>query len=150
MVAPEPRASSIPNNKRLAWRCVDQISANAEDFLKILKIFLFCGVCLLALLTAAAASCAFRVRYGNLARLNTSMAYSYASLFGDYSLLQYNQAGGEQGKKALLDYLEILQKMRDQGIRDPKNVLTSISQYPTFAFIDWRWLQPIPSRRKNI
>jgi hypothetical protein len=78
------------------------------------------------------------------------MAYSYASLFGDYSLLQYNQAGGEQGKKALLDYLEILQKMRDQGIRDPKNVLTSISQYPTFAFIDWRWLQPIPSRRKNI
>jgi len=91
--------------------------------LKILKIFLFCVGCLFAFLTVTAASCAFRVRYGSLARLNTSMAYSYADLFGTYSLLQYNQAGGEQAKKAVLDYLESLKKMRDQGIQDPKNIL---------------------------
>jgi len=51
------------------------------------------------------------------------MAYSYTSLFGEYSFLQYNQAGGEQGKTALLDYLGILQKIRNQRIPYPENTL---------------------------
>ncbi len=42
---------------------------------------------------------------------------------GDTSFLQYNQAGGEYGRAALLAYLRVLQKVQDEKIPYPQRML---------------------------
>ncbi len=91
--------------------------------MKVLKTVLFCFACLLVFLVTGAASCAIRAKYGYLPKVRASLAYSYAALLGEYSFLQYNQAGGEQGKTALLDYVGMLQKIRSDRIQYPENIL---------------------------
>jgi hypothetical protein len=45
------------------------------------------------------------------------LAYFYSSFISEYAFLQYNQAGEEQGRKALLDYLAVIQGIRERKIQ---------------------------------
>jgi hypothetical protein len=96
--------------------------------MKVVKIILFCFACLLVSLITGATSCAIRAEYRDLPRVRASLAHSYASLFEEYSFLQYNQAGGEQGKTALLDYLGILQRIQNEKIKFPEKALHFYSE----------------------
>jgi hypothetical protein len=91
--------------------------------MKVVKIILFCFACLLVFLITGAASCAIRAKYRDLPKIRASLAYSYVGFFGEYSFLQYNQAGGEQGKTALLDCLGILQRIQNEKIKYPERAL---------------------------
>jgi len=91
--------------------------------MKVVKFILFCFACLLVFLVIGAASCTIRVKYRDLPKVRASLAYSYAAFFGEYSFLQYNQVGGKQGKKALLDYLGILQRIQNEKIKYPEKAL---------------------------
>lgn len=51
--------------------------------------------------------------------------YRYVGLVGDTCFLQYNQAGGKYGRAALMDYLEVLQKIQNEKIPYPQRVLHS-------------------------
>jgi hypothetical protein len=91
--------------------------------MKVLKSIFFCFVCLLAFLVAGAASCTIRAKYWGIPKVRASLASSYAGLFGEYSFLQYNQAGAEQGKAALLDYLGLLDRIQNERIQYPRYTL---------------------------
>jgi hypothetical protein len=91
--------------------------------LKVVKGILFSFACLVVFLVAGAATCAIRAKYKYTPMVKSSMAHSYVSLVGEYSFLQYNQAGGEKGKTALLDYHGVLQKIQNEGIQDPQRTL---------------------------
>ncbi|HEY6265923.1 MAG TPA: hypothetical protein VIW93_14070 [Candidatus Acidoferrum sp.] len=91
--------------------------------MKVVESILFCFACLLVFLITGVASCAIRVKYRDLPKVRASLAYSYAGFFGEYSFLQYNQAGGKQGITALLDYLGILQRIQDEKIKYPEKAL---------------------------
>src|SRR5271154_574048 len=93
--------------------------------MKVLKRILLCFACMGVFLIAAALSCAIRTKYRTVPELKSKVAYSYAGLVADYSFLQYNQAGAEQGKSALLDYLEVLHKIQSEKIRYSPNKLHS-------------------------
>lgn len=93
--------------------------------MKVLKKILFCFVCLGVFLVAGALTCAIRVKYRTVPELKSRVAYSYAGLVADFSFLQYNQAGAEPGKSALLDYLEVLRKIQNEKIRYSPNKLHS-------------------------
>jgi hypothetical protein len=82
-------------------------------YLRYLLVFLLAGV----------ACCAIRAKYRCLPMVRAGLAPAYVAFFRDYSFLQYRQAGGEQGETALLGYLGILQKIRDEGIDYPQNSL---------------------------
>lgn len=84
--------------------------------MKVLKTVLFCFSCLLAFLLAAGVSCALRAKYRSIPALRTQFAYMYAGNLAHYSFLQYNQAGSDQGRTALLQYLSLLQRIRNEHI----------------------------------
>ncbi len=63
--------------------------------MKALRTILFRFACLLVFLAAGAATCSIRAKYKYLPNVRASLAYSYLGLFGEYSLLQSNQAGAE-------------------------------------------------------
>jgi len=94
-----------------------------ENKMKFLKSVLFCMACVLVFALAAVATSSMRAGRWVMPKLRANLAYSYASLFGDYAFLQYNQADTEQAKAALLDYLGILQKIRRQGTQYPERTL---------------------------
>ena len=85
--------------------------------MKALKTILFCFGCLLAFLLAATASCVLRAKYSSIPALRTRFAYMYADNLAHYSFLQYSQAGSEQGRAALLQYLNFLQRIRNEHIQ---------------------------------
>ncbi len=91
--------------------------------MKVLKKLLFSLACVLVFLVAAAASCGIRAKYRELLKLRASSASFYTGFLGGYSFLQYNQAGGEQGKTALLVYLGELQRIQNEKIKYPGNTL---------------------------
>lgn len=91
--------------------------------MKTLKTILFCFTCALAFLLAAAISCALRAKYSSLPKLRTEYAYMYVANVEEYSFLQYNQASPEQGREALLEYLKLLQQIRDEQITFPQTFL---------------------------
>ncbi len=65
--------------------------------MKALKSLLFCFACTLVVLLAGAITCSVRAKYRSLPTVKAAAAYSYVPFLGEYSFLQYNQAGGEQG-----------------------------------------------------
>lgn len=91
--------------------------------MKATRTILFCFACLLVFLAAGAATCWIRAKHKYLPDVRASLAYSYAGLFSEYSLLQSNQAGPEQGKKALLEYLGVLQRLQSGKIKYPGKIL---------------------------
>ena len=91
--------------------------------MRVLKTLLFWLACGLIFLITAAVSCGIRAKYRELPKLRASSAAFYADFLGEYSFLQYNQAGGEQGKKALLVYLGELQRIRNEKIKYPERTL---------------------------
>ncbi len=86
------------------------------------KIF-FGLSCALTFFLAAAINCALRAKYKSVPELKASYARMYAANLGHYSFLQYNQAGSDEGKDALLEYIEFLQRIRAEGIQFPPNLL---------------------------
>jgi len=91
--------------------------------MKTLKAIVFCSSCALVFLLAAALSCLLRAKYSLVPKLKTDFAYRYAANLEQYSFLQYNQAGPEQGRQALLEYLTLLQRIRNEKIQYPQNTL---------------------------
>lgn len=91
--------------------------------MKVLKTILFCSACLLVFLLAAAVSCALRAKYSSVPKLRAEFSSMYAANLREYSFLQYNQASPDQGKTALLQYLELLRRIKDKKIQYPKNTL---------------------------
>src|SRR6266436_4086911 len=94
-----------------------------ERPMKALKSLLFCFACTLVVLLAGAITCSVRAKYRSLPTVKAAAAYSYVPFLGEYSFLQYNQAGGEQGRTALLEYLTELQKIQTEKVRYPKQTL---------------------------
>lgn len=74
-------------------------------------------------LMAGAVTCGLRAKYRCLPEIKLLAAYRYIGLVGDTSFLQYNQAGGEYGRAALLAYLRVLQKVQDEKIPYPQRML---------------------------
>ncbi len=91
--------------------------------MKIMKTARFCMLCLMALLLAAVASCAVRARYRSLQRLRAEYAALYLGNLSRYSFLQYSQAGPDQGRTALKQYLALLQRIRAERIPYPARTL---------------------------
>lgn len=91
--------------------------------MKTVKTLLLCLACLLVFVVTAATSCAIRAKYWELPKLRAGFAHSYAAFLGEYSFLQYKQAGGEQAKTALLAYLGELRRIQREKIRYPENSL---------------------------
>ncbi|HUJ30982.1 MAG TPA: hypothetical protein VLY23_06850 [Candidatus Acidoferrum sp.] len=91
--------------------------------MKVLKVVLFCLACATAFCVAAAASCVLRAKYSSVPELKSKFAYMYAVNLARYSFLQYNQASPDQGRKALLEYLKLLQRIRDEKIQYPQGTL---------------------------
>jgi hypothetical protein len=90
--------------------------------LKAIQIIGFSLVWVLVFLIAGAAT--GLIRAGHLFAIErSSVAYSDASLLEQYSFLQYNQAGREKAKAALLTYRDVLQKIRSEKIAYAPNTL---------------------------
>lgn len=88
--------------------------------MKVLKTILLCGV---SFLVAATVTCFLRAKYNCLPDLKESYAFGYADNVDRYSFLQYSQAGPEQGKVALLQYIKLLDRIRRENIIYPQNLL---------------------------
>jgi hypothetical protein len=91
--------------------------------MRISKRIVLCLVCVLVFLLTATTSCVLRAKYGYIPRLKATYAYMYVANIEMYSFLQYNQAGPEQGREALLQYLKLLQRIRDEKIEFPQSTL---------------------------
>jgi hypothetical protein len=74
-------------------------------------------------LIAGATVCGLRAKYRSLPQMKLLAAYRYIGLVGDTSFLQYNQAGGEYRRAALLAYLQVIRKVQDEKIPYPQSVL---------------------------
>jgi hypothetical protein len=92
---------------------------------KTLKAFLFYCTCALVFTVAAFISCALRTKYHSLPELKAGSAYAYAGNIQDYAFLQYIQAGPDQGRQALLEYLGVFERVRNERIRIPENIIHS-------------------------
>jgi hypothetical protein len=88
--------------------------------MKRLKTVLLCCICFLA---AAAVTCFLRAKYSWVPDLKVMYAYAYVGNVQRYSFLQYNQANPERGKTALLQYLELLERIRSEHIAYSPNRL---------------------------
>jgi hypothetical protein len=86
---------------------------------KTLRTALFWLGCLLVFLLTAAASCFLRAKHRSVPDLKSEYAYLYAGNLERYSFLQYNQASPEEGRAALLQYLKLLQRIKDEHINFP-------------------------------
>lgn len=84
--------------------------------MKTLRTAIFGLGCLLIFLLTAAASCLLRAKHRSVPDLKSEYAYLYAGNLERYSLLQYNQASPEEGRAALLQYLKLLQRIKDEHI----------------------------------
>ncbi len=91
--------------------------------MKTPKTILWCFTCGLVFLLAGAVSCALRAKYSSVPKVKSAFAYEYAANLEQYSFLQYSQANSEQGRVALLDYLRLLQRIRDEQITFPQTTL---------------------------
>jgi hypothetical protein len=91
--------------------------------MKTQKTILFCAACLFVFLVAAAMSCVIRAKYSSVPEMRSQFAYNYVANLGRYSFLQYNQASPDQGRKALLEYLKLIQRIRDEHIQYSQNTL---------------------------
>lgn len=91
--------------------------------MKIIRTLLFCAACLLAFLLAGAATCTLRARYGVIPKVRARFAYMNIANLHIYSFLEYNQANSEQGKAALLLYLDALKRIENDGAVLPKTTL---------------------------
>ena len=91
--------------------------------MKVLKKIFFVFGCALIFLLSAALSCVLRARYSSVPKQKAEFAYMYAANLEQYSFLQYNQAGPEQGRESLLQYVQLLQRIRDEHIEFPPNTL---------------------------
>lgn len=91
--------------------------------MKTLRAALFCLGCLLVFLLAAAVSCLLRAKYRSVPELKSEYAYLYVGNLERYSFLQYNQAGPEDGRAALLQYIKLLQRIKDEHIDFPSSTL---------------------------
>jgi hypothetical protein len=96
--------------------------------MKAVRMILFCFACLMVFLVVGAATCTIRAKYRYVPNVRANLAYSYAAFFSDYALLQSNQAGGDQGKTALLQYLGILQRFQNEKIKYPEKILHLYSE----------------------
>ena len=96
--------------------------------MKAVRMILFCFACLLVFLVFGVATCTIRAKYRYFPDVRASLAYSYAAFFSEYAFLQSNQAGGEQGKTALLEYLGILQRFQNEKIKYPEKILHLYSE----------------------
>lgn len=85
--------------------------------MKTRKIVLSCLLGLIVFLVTGAAVSAIRIKYRSLPEARGILAYFYSSFVSEYAFLQYNQAGGEQGRKALLDYLQVIQEIRERKMQ---------------------------------
>jgi hypothetical protein len=90
---------------------------------KIIKTLIFCATCLLVFLLAGAATCTLRARYGVVPKLRARFAYMNLANLHVYSFLEYNQANPEQGKAALLLYLDVLKRIEKDGAVLPETTL---------------------------
>lgn len=88
-----------------------------------MKTVRFCLLCLLVLLLAAVGACAIRVKYRSLRQLRSEYAGMYLDNLSRYSFLQNSQAGPDQGRTALEQYLALLQRIRDERIQFPARTL---------------------------
>ncbi len=88
-----------------------------------MRKILFGLTCVLAFLLAAAISCALRAKVKFVPEVKASYARMYAENLERYSFLQYNQAGSDQGKAALLEYIGFLQRIRTERIDLSQNLL---------------------------
>lgn len=84
---------------------------------------LFSLGCLLTLLLTSVASCLLRAKYRSVPELKSKYAYIYAGNLERYSFLQYNQAGTEEGRAALQQYLRLLQRIQNEHIDFPSVTL---------------------------
>lgn len=91
--------------------------------MKVLRNILFYLVCATVVLVAAVGSCAFRAKYSLVPKLRSTDAYMYATNLDRYSFLQYDQAGPDQGRRALLEYLKLLDRIRGEKIEYPQVTL---------------------------
>jgi hypothetical protein len=91
--------------------------------MRSLKPIAFGFLCALVFLVAAATTSISRAKYRVIPHLKTEFAYMYAGILERYSFLQYSQAGPDQGKEALLRYLKFLQRIRDEPIQYPPQLL---------------------------
>jgi hypothetical protein len=95
----------------------------AGSVMKLAKYFLFTGECALVFLVTAAVSCGIRTKYYSVPNTRAGSAALYADLLQEYYFLQYNQAGDEQGKAALLEYIAFLEKTQTQVTNYPASDL---------------------------
>jgi hypothetical protein len=100
-----------------------------------LRTALFWLGCLLVFLLTAAASCFLRAKHRSVPDLKSEYAYLYAGNLERYSFLQYNQASPEEGRAALLQYLKLLQRIKDEHINFPRSLSIAISVSRIFACI---------------
>jgi len=84
--------------------------------MKVLRNILFYLVCATVFLVATVGSSAFRAKYTLVPKLKSTDAYMYATNLDRYSFLQYDQAGPDQGRRALLEYLKLLDRIRGEKI----------------------------------
>lgn len=91
--------------------------------MKTMKTARFCMLCLLTLLLVAVGTCAARARYRSLRQLRSEYAGMYLDNLSRYSFLQYSQAGPDQGRAALEQYLALLQRIRAERIPYPASTL---------------------------
>ncbi|MGH9827255.1 MAG: hypothetical protein ACREDR_28840 [Blastocatellia bacterium] len=85
--------------------------------MKIFKTALFCCMCLLIFLLAATLSCMLRAKYTSIPAIRTDFAYMNDSNWAHYSFLQYSQADPNRGRTALLQYLNLLRRIRSEHVQ---------------------------------
>lgn len=91
--------------------------------MKVLRTILFLLGCFLVFLVSGAISCALRAKYRTTPLWRSSSAYMYVAVLDRFAFLQYNQANPQQGKAALLKYLKLMQRIRNEQIRFPEDTL---------------------------
>ncbi len=91
--------------------------------MKAPRNILFVVVCGAVFLLVAAVDCMLRSKYSSIPQTEARFAYMYAGNLDRYSFLQYNQASADQGRKALLEYLNFLERIRNEKIEYPPILL---------------------------
>lgn len=85
------------------------------------KNILFVFTSLLVFLLAATLSCVIRSKYSSLPEIRAGEAGMEAAMLYQYSSLEYTQAGPEQAREGLLQYIRFLERVRNEHIDYPKN-----------------------------
>jgi len=86
----------------------------------LLRTALFC---IFAFLVAAGAACILRARYASVPDTESSYAMSDESNLARYSFLQASQADTSDGRVALVEYVNLLKRIRREGLKFPEKRL---------------------------